>query len=282
MEAVPTSSTFASRVRSALRRRLAARLLGDPGERWNAVDAHICSTLLAPDPALDAALAEGEAGGLPPITVSRNQGKLLELLARVHGARAILELGTLGGYSTISLARALPEGGSLVTLEFDPHFAEVARRNIAAAGFADLVEVRVGAALDTLPALAEEGRRFDMFFIDADNRNLPRYVEWAIELGGPGSLIVVDNVVGDGAIIDAQPGDPWREEGGVEGVRRFYEIAGADPRLDITAVQTVGSKGYDGFALALVTDLASGPVGVPGTLPGAAALQPPPPALPAA
>jgi predicted O-methyltransferase YrrM len=238
---------------------LATRLIGDPSARWAAVDDHICASLLPADPALDAALAEGESGGLPPITVSRNQGKLLELLARIHGARRILELGTLGGYSTISLARALPEGGEVVTLEFDPHFAEVARRNIAAAGFADVVDVRVGPALETLPALAEEGRRFDMFFIDADNRNLSRYVEWAIQLGGPGSLIVADNVVGEGAIVDPQADDPWREEGGIEGVLRFYELAGADPRLDITAVQTVGSKGYDGFALALVTDLAAPP-----------------------
>lgn len=246
-----------NRLTSAIRRRLIDRLVGDPQSRWAAVDEHVCATLLAPDPALDAALAAGEAGGLPPITVSRNQGKLLELLARVHGAARILEMGTLGGYSTISLARALPAGGELVTLECDPHFAEVARANIAVAGFAGLVQVRVGPALETLPELAAEGRRFDMFFIDADNRNLSRYVQWAIELGGPGSLIVADNVVGGGAIVDEQPADPWREEGGVEGVRRFYELAGADPRLDITGIQTVGCKGYDGFALALVTDLAA-------------------------
>jgi predicted O-methyltransferase YrrM len=250
-------TALSSRLRSAVRRRLIGRMIDDPAARWAAVDDHICASLLAPDPALDAALAAGEAGGLPPITVSRNQGKLLELLARVHGAKRILELGTLGGYSTISLARALPKDGKLVTLEFDPHFAEVAERNIAAAGFGDLVEVRVGPALETLPVLAEEGRRFDMFFIDADNRNLSRYVEWAITLGGPGSLIIADNVVGEGAIVDENPGDPWREEGGVEGVLRFYELAGADPRLDITAVQTVGSKGYDGFAIALVTEFAA-------------------------
>ena len=252
---MPNSPT--SRLRDAVRRRLIDRLGGDPAVRWAAVDDHICATLLGPDPVLDAAQAAGEAGGLPPITVSRNQGKLLELLARLRGARRILEVGTLGGYSTISLARALPPGGELVTLEYDPHFAEVAGANLAAAGFGDLVEIRVGPALETLPALASEGRRFDMFFIDADNRNLARYVDWAVELGGPGSLIVADNVVGGGAIVDEHPGDPWREEGGVEGVLRFYDIAGADPRLDITAVQTVGSKGYDGFALAIVTDAAA-------------------------
>jgi predicted O-methyltransferase YrrM len=171
----------------------------------------------------------------------------LELLARLQGARAILEIGTLGGYSTICLARALPAGGRLLTLEANAAYAEVARANIACAGLADVVDVRVGPALDTLPLLAAEAP-FDLVFIDADKRSNPEYLGWALELSRPGSLIVADNIVRGGAVTDARSDDP-----SVIGVRRFLELVAAEPRLSATAVQTVGAKGYDGFVLALVT-----------------------------
>jgi predicted O-methyltransferase YrrM len=238
------------------RERVARRLTGSSAsatqEHWSAVDRYICERLIGEDSVSAGALAASAAGGLPPITVSANQGKLLELLVRVHGARRILELGTLGGYSTIWLARALPAGGRLVTLEADPHFAEVARSNIARAGLAGTVEVRVGPALETLPALAA-GSPFDLIFIDADKANYPGYLQWSLTLSRPGTLIIADNVVRDGAIINADGSDPWNERGAVEGLRRFYDLLAAEPRLDATAVQTVGDKGYDGFAIALVT-----------------------------
>jgi predicted O-methyltransferase YrrM len=187
--------------------------------------------------------------GLPPSEVSPTQGKLLHLLARLQGARAILELGTLGGYSTIWLARALPSDGRLVTVEADPHRAEVARANVARAGVAELVEVRVGAALDALAQLAAEGGApFDLVYLDADKRSNPEYLPWALRLARRGTLIVADNVVRGGAVADASSGDP-----DVQGVRRFLELLAAEPRVSATAIQTVGSKGYDGFALALVT-----------------------------
>jgi len=217
---------------------------------WNAVDAYFGQTVAPSDPALDAALRASDAAGLPQIAVSPPQGKLLQLLARIRGARNILEIGTLGGYSTICLARALPEGGRLVSLEFDPRHAEVARGNIAAAGLADVVEVRVGAALDSLPKLKDEGvGPFDLVFIDADKSNNPHYVRWALELSRPGTLIIVDNVVRGGRV-----GDPANQDPDVRGTRAALELIAAEPRLDGTAVQTVGSKGYDGFALVLVTD----------------------------
>jgi len=194
---------------------------------------------------LDAALAAGAAAGLPPHGVSPLQGRLLELLARLHGASSILELGTLGGYSTIWLARALPEGGRLVTLEANPHYAELARANVARAGLAEVVDVRVGPALETLPTLAGP---FDLVFIDADKRSNPEYLEWALRLTRAGSLIVADNVVRGGAVADAQSDDP-----SVVGVRRFLDLVAAEPRLSATVIQTVGEKGHDGFALALVT-----------------------------
>ena len=200
---------------------------------------------MAPDPALDVALAASSAAGLPPHDVSPLQGKLLELLARLQGARAILEIGTLGGYSTIWLARALPAGGRLVTLEANPRHAEVARANVERAGFADVVEVRVGAAMETLPTLAGP---FDLVFIDADKRSNPEYLEWALHLTRAGSLIVADNIVRGGAVADARSDDP-----SVVGVRRFLELVAAEPRLTATGVQTVGEKGHDGFVLALVT-----------------------------
>jgi predicted O-methyltransferase YrrM len=223
--------------------------------RWTAVDHYICEHLLAEDPVLDAVLAASDAAGLPQIAVAPNQGKLLELLVRVHGARFILELGTLGAYSTIWLARALPADGRIVTLEANPDYAEVARANIAAAGLAEIVQLRVGPAMQTLPALADEGvGPFDLIFIDADKQNNPGYLEWSLKLSRPGTLIVADNVVRAGAILDPAADDPRLGDGGVGGVRRFYELLAAEPRVSATAIQTVGAKGHDGFALALVTD----------------------------
>jgi predicted O-methyltransferase YrrM len=219
---------------------------------WTAVDGYIVEHLLTPDSALDAAVAASEAAGLPPIAITPNQGKLLELLARIHRTRSILELGTLGGYSTIWLARALPEDGRLVTLEREPRYAEVARTNIAGAGLADMVQIRVGPALETLPELYAEGQGpFDFIFIDADKQNYPGYLEWSLKLSRVGTLIVGDNVVRAGTILE---NDPGFEDGGIAaGVRRFYELLSAEPRVSATAVQTVGAKGHDGFALALVT-----------------------------
>jgi predicted O-methyltransferase YrrM len=224
---------------------------------WSAVDGYIVEQLLTPDPALDAAVTASEAAGLPPIALTPNQGKLLELLARIHHAESILELGTLGGYSTIWLARALPQGGRLITLEREPRYAELASANIANAGFADTVQVRVGPALETLPKLhAEEAGPFDLIFIDADKQNYPGYLEWSLELSRVGTLIIGDNVVRAGTILDANANDPNFGDGGVAaGVRRFYEMLSAEPRVSATAIQTVGDKGHDGFALGLVTSL---------------------------
>src|SRR5450432_3488265 len=218
-------------------------------EQWTSVDRYITGLLVPSDPALDAALESSTAAGLPAINVAPNQGKLLHLIARIHGARAILEIGTLGGYSTIWLARALPPGGRVVTLESDPKHAEVARANLARANLAGVVDVRVGRALDTLPQIAREGLGpFDLFFIDADKANIPNYFKWALDLSRPGSVIIVDNVVRGGAVLDGASMDP-----NVLGVRRFNELVAAEPRVSATAIQTVGSKGYDGFAIALVT-----------------------------
>jgi predicted O-methyltransferase YrrM len=212
---------------------------------WAEVDDYLTEALLAPDPALAAALADSAAGGLPSIAVAANQGKLLNLLARMAGARTILEIGTLGGYSTIWLARALPPGGKLVTCEYEPKHAEVAKANLARAGFGeDVAEIRVGAALDTLPTLTGP---FDFVFIDADKANLDNYVRAALELSRPGTTIVVDNVVRRGAVADPASTDP-----NVRGARRMFDALAAEPRLDATAVQTVGTKGHDGFVLALV------------------------------
>jgi len=222
-------------------------------ELWTEVDRYIWDRLLPPDPVLEAALSASDAAGLPPIAITPNQGKLLELLVRIHGARRILEIGTLGGYSTIWLARALPPGGRLVTLEANPCYAEVALTNIADAGLAEVVQLRVGPALETVPELAAEGTPFDVIFIDADKQNNPGYLEWSLKLSRPGTLIVADNVVRDGAIIDADGSDPRLGDGGVQGVRRFYELLAAEPRVSATAIQTVGAKGHDGFAIALVT-----------------------------
>jgi predicted O-methyltransferase YrrM len=212
---------------------------------WAAVDDYFAAAVLSPDPVLDAALADSEAAGLPSIAVAPNQGKLLNLLARLAGARSILEIGTLGGYSTIWLARALPPGGKLVTCEYEQKHADVARANLARAGFGDdVVDIRVGAALDTLPTL--DGP-FDFVFIDADKINLAGYMSAALELSRPGTTIVVDNVVRQGTVVDAESTDPY-----VVGARRMFDLLAAEPRLDATAVQTVGGKGHDGFVLGLV------------------------------
>jgi predicted O-methyltransferase YrrM len=221
-------------------------------ELWDQVDRYICERLLGDDPVLEAALAASNAAGLPQIAVTANQGRLLELLVRIHGAQRVLELGTLGGYSTIWLARGLPPGGSLVTLEVNPDYAEVARANIAAAGHAEIVQQRVGPALETLPLLVQESASFDLIFIDADKQNYLGYLQWSLQLAHPGTLIVGDNVVRDGAIV-APEQDPRSADPHIQGIRRFYELLAAEPRLHATAIQTVGAKGHDGFALALVT-----------------------------
>ena len=218
-------------------------------EQWTAVDAYFTAEIGGSDEVLEAALAASRAAGFPPIHVSPPQGKLLHLWARMIGARRILEIGTLGGYSTIWLGRALPADGRLVTLEIDPEHAEVARANIARAGLTEVVDLRLGQALETLPRLEAEGAGpFDLFFIDADKPSNPDYFRWALKLSRPGSLIVVDNVVRKGAVIDGASTDE-----DVQGVRRMLDLIAAEPRVSATAIQTVGSKGYDGFVVALVT-----------------------------
>src|SRR5918994_4066333 len=209
-------------------------------ERWTAVDRYFGDLLVSADPALDEALSDSAAAGLPAINVSPVQGKLLHLLARAIGARNVLEIGTLGGYSTIWLARALPEGGRLISLEADARHAEVARANIARAGLQAIVEVRLGMALDTLPGLAAEWREpFDFVFIDADKPNNPAYFDWALKLSRPGSIIVVDNVVREGDVIDADDDSPT-----VQGVRRFLERLAAAPRVSATPLPTGRAHGF--------------------------------------
>ncbi|MEV5434521.1 O-methyltransferase [Streptomyces sp. NPDC052682] len=215
---------------------------------WDDVDAYFTTHLAPNDEVLEAALRDSEAAGLPPISVTANQGKLLQLLAQIQGARQILEIGTLGGYSTIWLGRALPADGRLVSLEYSPKHAEVATRNLARAGLDKIVEVRVGPALESLPQLADENPPpFNLVFIDADKANNPHYVEWALKLTSTGSLIVVDNVVRGGRVIDADSTEP-----DIRGTRAAIELIAGHPRLSGTAIQTVGGKGYDGFALARV------------------------------
>ncbi|MER5543101.1 O-methyltransferase [Streptomyces sp. NPDC001118] len=215
---------------------------------WDDVDDYFINQLAPDDEALQAAQRENDAAGLPQIAVTAAQGKFLQLLAQVQGARHILEIGTLGGYSTIWLARALPEDGRLVSLEYDARHAEVATRNIARAGLDRIAEVRVGPALESLPKLADENPApFDLVFIDADKANNPHYVEWALRLTRAGSVIVLDNVVRDGRVAD-----PGCTEPDVVGTRAAIELIASHPRLTGTAIQTVGSKGYDGFALARV------------------------------
>lgn len=219
-------------------------------DTWTAVDEYVAGLLAPPDEALDAAVRVGEAAGLPQIQVSPPQGKLLHLLAKTIGAKAILEFGTLAGYSTIWLARALPAGGRLITLEANPDYAEVAAASIAAAGLGEVIEVRVGPALDQLPQLEADGvGPFDLTFIDADKVHTPDYFAWALEHSRPGSLIIADNVIRDGRLADLSDDDP-----AITAQRRFHEQLAAEPRVEATTIQTVGGKGYDGFSLARVLD----------------------------
>ena len=215
-------------------------------QRWDEIDEYICDLVVPHDAALSACLDNSAAAGLPAINVAPNQGKFLQLLARMQRAGNILEIGTLGGYSTIWLARALPEAGKLITLEFDPKHADVARSNIANAGLTDKVTVHTGPAIETLPRLVDHGP-FDLVFIDADKISTADYFLWALKLTRVGSVIVVDNVIRDGQIIN-----PDSDDEGVRGVRRFNELLKRETRVSATAIQTVGSKGYDGFALLLV------------------------------
>ncbi|WP_406127221.1 O-methyltransferase [Streptomyces sp. NBC_00989] len=215
---------------------------------WDDVDDYFIGQLTPDDEVLEAALRDSEAAGLPQIAVSAAEGKLLHLLAQIQGASRILEIGTLGGYSTIWLARALPADGRLVSLEYSPKHAEVATRNLARAGFDKIVEVRVGPALESLAELADEDPTpFDLVFVDADKVNNPHYVEWALKLTRPGSLIIIDNVVRGGQVADPDNTSP-----DVQGTRTAIELIGSHARLTGTAIQTVGKKGYDGFALARV------------------------------
>lgn len=225
-------------------------------EIWTAVDHYINGLLVPSDSVLDAALEASAAANLPVIQVSPPQGKLLHLLARLQGARNILEIGTLGGYSTIWLARALPPGGRVLTLEADAKHAEVARANFRRAGLASVIELRLGPALDSLPKVAAEGLGpFDLIFIDADKFNMAEYFDWALKLSRRGSVIIADNVIRHGGVIDAAS-----DNVDIRGVRRFNERLAAEPRVSATEIQTVGSKGYDGFALAVVlTDPVSAP-----------------------
>jgi predicted O-methyltransferase YrrM len=217
-------------------------------EKWTAVDDYISDLFIPPDDALDGALKAAVEAGLPAIHVAPNQGKFLSILAQSIGARKILEIGTLGAYSTIWMARALPPDGKLVTLEYDPKHAEVARKNITYAGLDKIVEVRLGKAIDLLPQVAAEGLGpFDLIFIDADKPSNWDYFEWALKLSHPGSVIIVDNVVRDGNVVDANS-----QDASVKGVRHFNEKVAKESRVNLTAIQTVGSKGYDGFAIAYV------------------------------
>lgn len=217
-------------------------------DQWTAVDSYISDTLIPADAALDAALKASNAAGLPEIQVSAAQGKMLHLLARMKGARRILEVGTLGGYSTIWLARALPAGGRLITLELDSRHAAVAQSNFERAGLGSVIELRLGKAAESMQQLVSEGGGpFDLIFIDADKEGYPEYFRWALKLSQPGTVIIADNMVRKGALPDAASTDPM-----VQGVRRFNGLVAAEPRVTATIVQTVGSKGYDGFALVLV------------------------------
>jgi predicted O-methyltransferase YrrM len=217
-------------------------------ELWSSVDQYIVDSLELNDAALDGAQSASDAAGLPPIQVSAAQGKFLEIVAAMLGARNILEIGTLGGFSTICLGRALPDDGRLISFEIDPKHAEVAQENVRNAGLSDRIEIRVGNALELLPVLAaERPGPFDLTFIDADKASIPTYFEWSVRMSRPGSVIIVDNVVREGAVIDAASTDA-----SVLGVRRLNEIMAADPRISSTVLQTVGVKGYDGFAIALL------------------------------
>ncbi len=226
-----------------------------PQDLWAAVDDYATGHLIGRDPALDGVLAASENAGLSGGPISAGQGRMLELLVRISGSRRVLEIGTLGGYSTIWLARGLPADGHLITLELDAHAATVARSNIASVGLEDRIEVRVGAALQSMQELVtESGEPFDLIFIDADKQNNPGYLEWALKLSRAGTVIVADNVVRAGRILDMDATDSRLGGGGLDGLRRFYDLLGSEPRVTATVIQTVDAKGHDGFALALVTD----------------------------
>lgn len=212
-----------------------------------ALDEMFTRLLHTEDPALAAARESADAAGMPAIEVSAQHAKLLSLLATISGATRVLEIGTLAGYSTIALARGVGEAGRVVTLEYEPRHAEVARANLVTAGVADRVEIVVGAALDSLPVLAERGDRFDMFFIDADKENNVAYVQWAVELATPGAVIVIDNIARFGRVLDPAPDDLQ-----ARAVHDMFTMMGEHPRLETAAIQTVGTKGWDGFAIALV------------------------------
>jgi predicted O-methyltransferase YrrM len=217
-------------------------------DQWSAVDSYLNEVFVGSDEVLERALAHSAEAGLPAIAVSPTQGKFLMMLARIQGARRILEVGTLGGYSTIWLAKALPADGRIITIESEPKHAEVARENIVAAGFGDMVDVRLGKALDILPDIAAENvGPFDFSFIDADKPNIPEYFDWALRLSRSGSIIIVDNVIREGAIVDADS-----EDASVQGVRRLNERIALESSVTATTIQTVGSKGYDGFTIAVV------------------------------
>lgn len=217
-------------------------------ERWTAVDDYFAELLLAPDPPLDAALRDSVKAGLPPINVSRAQGKLLMLLVQISGARRILEIGTLGGYSSIWLARGLPADGHLLTVEIEPRHADIARSNLARAGVDRLVSVRVGSAADVMCELVtDRAGPFDLIFLDADKTRMAEYLGWAVQLSRVGTILIADNVVRKGGVLDAQSTDAT-----IQGVRRFNEALAAERRLSATVIQTVGAKGYDGFAIARV------------------------------
>ncbi|ETI70115.1 O-methyltransferase [Neobacillus vireti] len=220
-------------------------------EKWNDVDVYFSTKLHTTDPVMDLILKTNSEAGLPAIDVAPNQGKFLYLLAKLKGAKNILEIGTLGGYSTVWLGRALPDDGRLITLEYNSKHAKVAEENIRKAGLANKIEVIVGPALDTLPTLKEKGiSTFDFIFIDADKPNNPQYLKWALELSGPGTVIIGDNVVRKGHVIDADS-----EDESVQGVRQFIDLLSDESRIDSTAIQTVGSKGYDGFVLGIVKNI---------------------------
>lgn len=223
--------------------------MSEPNPVWTKVDDYFNGLLLPNDEVLEETLRSSNAAGLPAINVSAAQGKLLSLIARACSAKNILEIGTLAGYSTIWLARALPPDGKLITLEFDPKHAEVARKNIARAGLESKVEVRVGRAIDSLPKIEGEGfaKKFDLVFIDADKQGYTEYLEWSLRLTHPGSLIIADNVVRKGEVINADSKDEF-----VQGIRRFNEALSKETRVDATAIQVVGAKGYDGLAFAVV------------------------------
>lgn len=217
-------------------------------EQWTDVDRYIGEKLVASDEALDGAQHAAKEGGLPPISVSAAQGKLLQVLVQLQQAKKVLEIGTLGGYSSIWMARALPDDGRLITLEIDPKHAEVARASLARAGVADKVEIRLGAAIDTLPKLAAEGvGPFDLIFIDADKASNADYFTWAVKLSRKGTMIIVDNVVRNGAVLDPETDNP-----DIVGTRRLFDTVAAEGRVNATAIQTVGAKGYDGFVIGVV------------------------------